>query len=249
MPFHCNPAYTGFTNDDIAYGLSGPRGEFLMWCFRSNKFLRSNGQLEMPVYSTIDVHRLDGSPTNQSHWAKLWPFFTEMQKHDKYKRYMDALLATGTMKEGDIKATPAEENKLLRAKSKFGILHTIKNTNGHVHFVLDGLNMCETATKTYYEMDQPRGKSEGAEDKIRSITGSELRWIYRHRNAPRVQQRIQFWYRGNGQNFLPVPPPWEDSNRFSARPRTSSGAQAAGPQVSWKSAWSWYHPTNEPLQI
>ncbi|MCR6650961.1 MAG: hypothetical protein NVV73_05405 [Cellvibrionaceae bacterium] len=248
MPFNCNPSYTNFTNDDIAYGLTGPRGEFLMWCFKSNKFLR-NGQLEMPVYSTIDVHRLDGSSTNKSHWGKLWPFFTEMEKHDKYKRYMEALLATGTMKESDINATPAQENNLLRAKSKFGILHTIKNTNGHVHFVLDGLNMCETATKTYYEMDQPRGRSDGAEDKIRSITGSELRWIYRHRNVPRVQQRIQFWYRGNGQNFVPVSPPWEDGNRFSARPRTSSGAPSTGPQVSWKSAWSWYHPTNEPLQL
>lgn len=30
MPFHSNPAYTGFTNDDIAYGLSGPRADFLM---------------------------------------------------------------------------------------------------------------------------------------------------------------------------------------------------------------------------
>jgi hypothetical protein len=69
-----------------------------------------------------------------------------------------------------------------------------------IHFILDGLNM-DWVIKKAGPWDQ-MGLTSGGE-KARDITGAEMRWIYRHRDDPKVMPFILFW-RG-GQN---VAPPW-----------------------------------------
>ncbi len=70
----------------------------------------------------------------------------------------------------------------------------------HVHFILDGIDMKRVADKLN-ECDE-------SGNKIKKITGQELRWLFRHRNHPEVRKKVQFWR--NGQ---PVSPPWEDLGR------------------------------------
>jgi hypothetical protein len=57
-----------------------------------------------------------------------------------------------------------------------------------------------------------------APQKWRVYTGSELRWIYRNRQDPRVAARLQFW-----QDMQPCFPPWE--------------------QPQWRRLWQTYRPT------
>ncbi|MBD2783449.1 hypothetical protein ID858_11200 [Xenorhabdus sp. DI] len=61
----------------------------------------------------------------------------------------------------------------------------------HVHFILDDINMQWVADK-HEEFEK------------KSITGQELRWIFRNRHNAKVKQKVQFW-----QDGQPVCPPWE----------------------------------------
>jgi hypothetical protein len=117
------------------------------------------------------------------------------------------------------------------------------NPNPTVHFLLEGLNLEEVVHKSHYrdtnEPVPPRNvgmgecvrhfinpphNTKGQEGKQRSITGSELRWIYRHRNDPRVQARVQF-RDGTFENYYTCGPPWD----------SPEGARL----------WSEYHPRSE----
>lgn len=78
---------------------------------------------------------------------------------------------------------------MLERKCKGGIAFLLDETVGiNLHFLLDGINMHNVVYKT---------------NKEKSITGAELRWIYRNRNNPRVQKVVQFWI-----NRRPCCPPW-----------------------------------------
>ncbi|WP_431689155.1 hypothetical protein [Hahella sp. NBU794] len=241
MPFSGEP-YIDFKEGDLAYGLHGPRGEFLKWCLKKDKFM-VRGELKFPNMLTLDTYQARNADTPEK-LAGLKEFLGDIKQHDKYARYYDTLKA-GT-KHGDeaaLKLGPEEENSILRAKSKFGIEWTIRKNRGHIHFVLDGMNMAEVATKTYLELDLPKGKAD-SDLKIRSITGSELRWIYRNRNVKAVQDRVQFWFSGGKSNFSPVSPPWEVDSITCPAPRKSVGDKPSR-HVSWKTAWSWYKPSSE----
>jgi hypothetical protein len=60
-------------------------------------------------------------------------------------------------------------------------------------------------------------------NKVRSVTGAELRWVYRHRFNARVQRHIQFWL-----NDQPCHAPWHS---------LMVGVPGGGPK-----AWSRYKP-------
>ena len=80
-------------------------------------------------------------------------------------------------------------------------LFLLKGRN--VHFVLDGIDMDKVPTKSHSK-DRDDGQS-------RSITGAELRWIYKHRNEQIVQDHVQFWFKKK-----PTTPPWSpDSAKYS----------------------------------
>jgi hypothetical protein len=66
---------------------------------------------------------------------------------------------------------------------------------------LDGIDLSVVVNKNF---DGPNSDSlPGAKKKNRSVTGSELRWVYRHRELKDIQKYIQFWFK-----FEPCCPPW-----------------------------------------
>ena len=92
-------------------------------------------------------------------------------------------------------------NHIIKRQSKTGLnLFLLKQKT--VHFVLDNIIMDQVPLKSY--------KGEGPNN--RSITGAELRWIYKHRDNIEVQENIQFWFRKK-----PTSPPWViGSENYSA---------------------------------
>ncbi|MFC7517189.1 hypothetical protein ACFQUU_19445 [Herbaspirillum sp. GCM10030257] len=122
-------------------------------------------------------------------------FIETLTKHDKYKTAVNG---------GEF------DNSAVRRKSKGGLYWATKEAKKHVHFVLDGLDIKSVVTKSFAgeNGDHPIGSSESlgsGEVKNRSVTGSELRWIYRNREDSDVQRYVHFWFEGK-----PCRPPWEE---------------------------------------
>jgi hypothetical protein len=110
------------------------------------------------------------------------------------------------VKDSHFDETPRQK-RAFRRSSKFGIEYVIQQTQGHIHFVLDNIEKHKAAngTKSYtwgtIDMKeivpvndlQPRG----------SITGSELRYVYRNWSAIEPTKRLHFYL--GGEEVLP---PW-----------------------------------------
>ncbi|MBE8595662.1 hypothetical protein [Xenorhabdus sp. BG5] len=106
-------------------------------------------------------------------------------------------------------------DKLFSRKCKGGLSwvttsngNTYLLENNNIHFILDGIDMKYVVNKRKYPMART------------DITSHELRWVYRNRNNPNVQRKIQFWLDGK-----PTSPPWES--------------------VEGKSIWKLYTPQSE----
>jgi hypothetical protein len=89
------------------------------------------------------------------------------------------------------------DNRLyFKRKCKAGLRWVIASQDERcVHFLLDELNLDLVIGEGLFDDGEPF--------KSRSYTASELRWVYRHRNDPQVQKKVQFWL-----NLIPVSPPW-----------------------------------------
>ncbi|MEZ5667844.1 MAG: hypothetical protein R3F55_10500 [Alphaproteobacteria bacterium] len=98
-------------------------------------------------------------------------------------------------------------NALFRAKSKAGLNFCV-TSNRHLHFVLDDLDLAGVLAKNWKHPTKPNNPNNefktSATDKVRTVTGAELRWIYRNSNRPETQEYVQFWY-----NNAQCCPPWE----------------------------------------
>ncbi|MEM7449643.1 MAG: hypothetical protein AAF355_15515 [Myxococcota bacterium] len=119
---------------------------------------------------------------------------------------------------------PVHRPARIRRACKGGIEWILQPGNErHIHFILEGIDHQAVVEKnarddntqvTGYLTPQLRF-IEDPNLKIRNYTGSELRWIFRHRRDPRVQAKVQFWrYVGwrsvwGGDSYVPCPPPWE----------------------------------------
>ncbi|MDC9582040.1 hypothetical protein PSI15_10760 [Xenorhabdus sp. PR6a] len=109
-------------------------------------------------------------------------FFKHLKNNKKYCNIVDknqkySELTIGRKCKGGLSWSGRSHSKLVR--------------DIHVHFILDGIDMERVAEKREDE---------------KSITGKELRWLFRHRYHLKVMQKIQFWNNGN-----PTCPPWEGS--------------------------------------
>jgi hypothetical protein len=84
--------------------------------------------------------------------------------------------------------------------SKAGLEFQAKRRNGFkIHFILDGLGYDRV-------LAQDSVKDTLAGTRIRTpldITSGEVRWLFRHRNAPSVMDAVVFWYEGQEK-----PAPW-----------------------------------------
>lgn len=134
-----------------------------------------------------------------------------------------------------------ELNRTFRRKSKFGIELQVRQARGHLHFVLADIDMNAIVRKRHSLDRLLPAQGQLPEAKWRSITGSELRWIYRHRTDSRVRRNVQFRdLSEKGDKLVPVKPPWDDDTRRFA--------DGKGRPVSWKEAWESYKPTRD-LQV
>ncbi len=181
MPFE--PPYRQFERGDLVYGLRDQRSKYIKSLFQ--------GGVVMEQFYILE--------NEQTRSAKFPPdlrvagFQNALRDHPKWRE----VLGQG------------QSNANIRMKDKGGLWWA--TTNGlHVNFILDGLNIEQVVKKSYDpgKIGLNQNVNMGADfksenDKYRNVTGSELRWIYRHQFIKEVWTLIQFWY---GQE--PVCPPW-----------------------------------------
>ncbi|BET97989.1 hypothetical protein [Xenorhabdus taiwanensis] len=110
-------------------------------------------------------------------------FFTHLKNDNKYC---------------SVTESHRECNGLIIGRKCKGGLSWVNTSNSeltrdiNVHFILDGIDIKRIAGK--YD---------------KNITGKELRWIFRHRNHPKVIEKVQFW-----ENGKPTVPPWAGLKQF-----------------------------------
>lgn len=85
----------------------------------------------------------------------------------------------------------------LKKTSKCGLEYQLLVLKKRLHFFIDGLDLLSVACKT--------------EGHGRSVTASELRWLYRHRHMPDVQHNLIFWmnYKKVSQEYVFSLPLWQ----------------------------------------
>lgn len=130
------------------------------------------------------------------------------------------------------------DNEATRRKDKGGLYWATMVAHKHVHFVLDGLDIKGVILKSFSGKNSDRPVGKPADDfvgtKNRSITGSELRWVYRNRHVKDVQDHVQFWFFDEQ-----VVPPWEIHREF--------GQGGSGPMIvesDGAALWSQYTPSS-----
>jgi hypothetical protein len=93
-----------------------------------------------------------------------------------------------------------------------------------LHFVLDNLDLSEVTNK-----NRAGEFKNSPEDKVRTVTAAELRWIYRYKDDPRTQENVQFWIKGTKccppwapeyKAFVPNAPDWTYIPQVKLQPRT-----------------------------
>ncbi|GJI90802.1 hypothetical protein [Duganella hordei] len=210
MPFHM--PYRNYAPGDLFYGLGWRRAALMQ------QLTQATGMPSGDRLGWIDLFLFPINQYQAPEAIQLNTSFAEtLTNHPKYNRALD----------GD--HVGIEGNAEWRAKSKGGLLWATTVANKHVHFCLDGLVMDQVVGKSYpgrlgtgVGRDSPPGTP--AHEKERSITGSELRWLYRWRRNPQVSSLIQFWrYDSFHKKWVQCSPPWEWHN----------------------SVWATYNPTTE----
>ncbi len=203
-----------FEDGDLIYGLNGARvgyiqrlgtgryGNVLIIDDLSNQFLGTG--LKIPT--NVREQRLGTggigdayAPDAVTSGAALG-FIEFMENHPKWNP--------------DLR--PGEDRFHTRTKhgSKAGLEYTTKVMKRKIHFVLDKLDMQMVVGKSGPGDEEGENdvklaimqrKDPAQAEKKRDVTGSELRWLYRHRNDTAVMDNVRFW-----EDYNPVAPPWND---------------------------------------
>ena len=153
------------------------------------KFGRQSSADKAPrTIDELKVMPSEGSAESTEHPAEVARFKKYLEEHPKYK----SVLTGGS-----------GENEDFRRKCKAGIYWAVFVEKKHVHFTLDGINLKGVVGKDNQLGDSPDSDADGDEPKNRSVTGAELRWIYRNKHLPVIQENVQFWLNGK-----PCAAPW-----------------------------------------
>lgn len=220
------PFDSNFNKGDLIYGLSNRR--YLL--VRKFKITKENIKF-IDNYSLIS-----GDKRHNSKFIYDQDFIDSLKKNEKY----EVIVGNKTGDEGRGPAYNLKQSAINKRKCKGGLEWVLREKRaGKIHFLLNGIDMGKVATKEYDgpgTKDDPPNKAPadiGWQDKQRSITGSELRWIYRNRADPAVQKGVQFWLAEEKLSLdepLPEPttPPWTGTH----------------PQ-KWREAFASYQPTKE----
>lgn len=177
MPFAA-PFKSRFEPGDLVYGLGyygrgGARHEY-------GQAPEFQGATETP--STIDQYAaIAPEIAGQEEGLQVKParqdeYASFLKRHPKY---------------GSLYGSKTANRETWQRKCKAGLQWAAnsKDPGMTVHFILDDIEQREVIDKSGLRKD--------------SVTGSELRWVYRNRHDKHVQECVQFW-----QNMKPVPPPW-----------------------------------------
>ncbi|CAH1671723.1 MULTISPECIES: hypothetical protein [unclassified Chelatococcus] len=188
MPF--SPPFKNFQAGDMLFGLGSILGAGLG---RYTKYLAPGVCRQLLIVNCYLI-RDETSFLGPAKHNK--DFVLMLSQHPKYREALNPDL---------------DYNTWSRKKSKFGLFWNAHNgLNTTAHFILDDLDLLDVIKKNNEGDSCPEMGIKG-----RSITGAELRWIYRNRYDPKVQRSVQFWLNGE-----PSYPPWEagfDEGRVFAR--------------------------------
>lgn len=125
---------------------------------------------------TIEQYDIINGEANVGRPADYAGFAAALGGHDKYQA-----------------AVGGEYNNAnVRMKDKGGLYWAVQ-AGKYVNFVLDGLDIPAVVGKSFAGANPDRDATDTTA-KNRSITGAELRWIYRNRFRAGVQHYIQFWF-------------------------------------------------------
>jgi len=195
MPFHNYKLYYNYnsikyTDGDLIYGMGrniynyvNNVETFLM--ANPNKKASTMYQYAINIKENIkyNFYLPDKESTNS--------FIKSIQSHKKYRSILR--LNINFDEKDDI---DHEIQEFYSRKSKAGIKWA--QENGHsVHYILDDIDIDSVINKT-----MNIGKSGSP---IKSIVNSEIRYIYRNRKDPKMQNTVQFWRGGRPSNT-----PWVD---------------------------------------
>lgn len=133
-----------------------------------------------------------------------------MENYDKYK---SAVGGGGT-------------NEDIRWKSKGGIAWAVESGK-KVHFSLDGIDLKDIIHKSFSGKNGDK-EAVGNEAKNRSITGAELRWVYRNRDSENVKRNVIFWIEAEK-----VRAPWEEDTTIPLIKNGKPG-YVTTPASEWK---------------
>jgi hypothetical protein len=212
MPFF--PQWRSYSKGDLLYGLSNER------TYLAIQF----GLKDSDIY-TIDDYSLFSEQKNKyelSTFLKWDPEFVKtMKEHIKYSEvfdfydeHKDQRLADDSNGESIPEEVKLARDAVAKRKSKCGILYIVHNTEFHIHFQLAGIKMKPLVRKTHSKDSFVQFGGQEWHEKGRSITGSELRWVFRHRFDLKVQNKLQFWCQDpedRGQRYIQCSPPWDSS--------------------------------------
>jgi hypothetical protein len=228
MPFQ--QPWRDYRAGDLFYGVAAPNKgrNVVIETLAVNGKLRANDVVTIDRYDILADAR--GSSVNGNPLRHDPDFISSLQANPKYKDVVGTDLTDATVWMAD----PTKTTAIAKRKCKGGLDYITRHTQYHIHFCLQDLDLVQAASKSYDgkkggSPDAPKGQRDGVQSmhKMRSITGAELRWVYRNRRDPLVMSKIQFW------NGFPMPyrcpPPWSDPSQ----PDEVRGA------------WSCYFPTNE----
>lgn len=197
------PFNTSYSHGDLFYGLADPRGD-LMTQLGAPKD-RNKGAM-INFYNVGDYSATVEAPPDNK-------VFTDYLRKSSDPKHVDLMSRFDAMK------TPTGNWPLWKRKSKSGLWWAIRSANKTVHFCLSELNMNQVVNKSFPGVEGVKGrdfptgpdrkKVTDFTEKETSITGAELRWIYRNRNDSAVAKMVQFWNRSDkNSQFLACEPPW-----------------------------------------
>ncbi|MDC9593312.1 hypothetical protein [Xenorhabdus sp. IM139775] len=215
MPFYV-PFETHFSEGDLIYGLSYYRDNYII--NKISGFENAQDYLGKDIWPSpfIDnylvppeekymrnfINSNQNDPEEKFHrlYKDKLKYIDSHHKYPKYAKDFFKHLGRDNKYRSVIEASEGLDYLNLGRKCKGGLSWVSKGNsklirNIHVHFILDGINMKAVADKCeeFHELGS----------KNKSITGQELRWLFRHRDDSKVSKKVQFWKDGK-----PVSPPW-----------------------------------------
>ncbi|QYE36627.1 hypothetical protein KZX46_12320 [Polymorphobacter sp. PAMC 29334] len=217
------PWRTAFVPGDYIFGYANVITEFAL----AHKDEGASDKDKIQELATDRAQALDGKGKD----ADKRSFLASLEKHPKYGGIVsDSDMDIRATSLAGLKPGPVKNNREWRIKSKGSLYWATMDVKKHVHFLLDGIDMKEVVDKTHtsgpvHGQDTPHGTDATA--KTRTITHSELRWLYRNKVFPQVREHVQFWLAG-----VCCIPPWQLDSGLWAKylPKNS----VSTPGIMWE---------------